>query len=66
MRISVEFEAHGSTVNEIIEDASRQWREFMTDDRAVLPHDTEINVTPHDATDYRGTVFARIKVETNG
>ena len=65
MRLSVEFEAYGQTMDKIISDANRQWKEFTNDDNAVLPHDTEIHVEQHATTDFKGIVHARIKVETN-
>jgi hypothetical protein len=66
MRIAVELEAFGETMSDVIADATKQWKEFIEDSDAVLPHDTEISVQRHAADGYRGAVFARVKVETNG
>lgn len=65
MRASVEFEVFGSTLDEIQENATRSWKEFMEDDEAVLPHDTEIHVEPSTANDYKATVYVRVKVEND-
>jgi hypothetical protein len=65
MRIAVELEAFGETMSDVIADATKQWQLFMKDTEAVLPHDTEVSVQPHTADSYRGTVFARVRVETN-
>lgn len=65
MRLSVEFEAYGRTIDAIMLDATKQWKELTNDDEAVLPHDTEIHIEQHATTDFKGTVHTRIKVETN-
>lgn len=65
MRLSVEFEAYGQTMDKIISDANRQWKEFTDNSDEVLPHDAEIHVEQHSTTDFKGTVHVRMKVETN-
>lgn len=65
MRIAVELEAYGSTMDDIVADANKQWQAFTKNPEARLPHDTEISVQRHSSQDYRGTIFARVKVESN-
>lgn len=65
MRVSVELEAYGNTMTELMSDANKQWQEFLGDDDASLPHDTEISVERHAEHEYKGTIYARLKVETN-
>lgn len=66
MRMSVEFESFGRTMSEMIENATTQWKEFVENDDATLPNDAEIHVESHTNDEYKGVVFARIKVEIDG
>jgi hypothetical protein len=63
MRANIEFEVFGETVDLLISEAKRSWRQLTNNPDAELPHDTEINVTPHTASDYKAAVFIRMKVE---
>ncbi len=63
MRANIEFEVFGPTVDILIFEAKKSWRELTNNQDAELPHDTEINVAPHTASDYKATVFIRMKVE---
>ena len=40
-------------------------KEFTKNADAELPYDTEMQVEPHAASDYKATVYARAKVEDN-
>lgn len=44
-RVAVEFTIVGAHQAEIVERATILWRQFLGDDEAVLPFDTEFNVT---------------------
>lgn len=61
MRINIEFEVTGNTVLDIVHAANETWRE-LTESDDDLPSDTEINVEPSEATDYKALVFARMKI----
>jgi hypothetical protein len=65
MRAAIEFEVFGSTLEEIKEQALRNWKEFMENDEIELPHDTEIHVEPSASNDYKATVYVRTKVEND-
>jgi hypothetical protein len=65
MRIAVELEAYGATMSAIVADATRHWRDFTGNPEATLPHDTEISVQQHATHEYKGIVFARVRIETN-
>ena len=63
MRVSIELEAFGSTLSQIMNDASAQWRAFTEDPDTELPQDTELHIECHAANDYAAKVFIRMKVE---
>lgn len=63
MRVSIELEAFGSTLSQIMSDASAQWRTFIEDPDTELPQDTELHIERHAANDYAAKVFIRMKVE---
>lgn len=63
MKVSVKFEVLGSTLDELHNKAAVCWKEFTKNDNAELPYDTEMQVEPHAASDYKATVYARAKVE---
>ena len=65
MKVSVKFEVLGSTLDELHKQAAVCWKEFTKNDNAELPYDTEMQVEPHAASDYKATVYARAKVEDN-
>lgn len=65
MRVAIELEAYGATMDSIVADATKQWREFIKDPEASLPHDTEISVQQHATHEYKGVVFARVRIESN-
>lgn len=65
MKVSVKFEVLGSTLDELRRNAAACWKEFNKNDDAELPHDTEMQVEPHAASDYKATVYARTKIEDN-
>lgn len=63
MRNSVTFKVYGSTIREIVEKAHAEWKTIVDDETAELPHDTEISISPDQASDYVGEVFVRFKVD---
>lgn len=70
MRVLVEFEVHGDTIDEVIENAEAVWKELRGKD-SKLPNDTEFSMVPNAPgigaqSTYKSTVFARVKVENNG
>lgn len=65
MKVSVKFEVLGSTLDELRSNAAVCWKEFTKNADAELPYDTEMQVEPHAASDYKATVYARAKVEDN-
>jgi len=65
MRTALEIEAHGATMNAIVADAPKHCQHCTGNPKAVLPHDTEISVQQHATHEYKGTVFARVRIETN-
>ena len=65
MRVTIELEVFGPTMDDIVADATKQWQEFINDHSAVLPHDTEISVERHAGMEYKGVVYVRRKIENN-
>jgi phage tail protein X len=63
MRHSIAYKVYGSTISEIIDKAQEEWKVFVADESAELPHDTEINISPDQASDYVGEVFVRFKAD---
>jgi hypothetical protein len=62
MRISIEFEVFGKTITEIVNEATKSWKEFYeVDDDRALPSDTEFHIEQHSAEEYKATVFMRVK-----
>jgi hypothetical protein len=67
MRVLVEFEVHGATIDEVVENAESVWRE-LKGENSKLPSDTEFSMVPNSIgaevpSAYRATVFARVKIE---
>jgi hypothetical protein len=67
VRVLVEFEVHGATIDEVVENAESVWRELKGED-SKLPSDTEFSMAPNTVGNdvpsmYRATVFARVKIE---
>ena len=62
MRASIEFEVFGSTLNAILNEATKIWQDIADDIEAELPHDAEISMSPDGNSEYRATVFVRLKV----
>lgn len=65
MRISVELAVSGSTVADLMTDATHKWREFIGDEKAELPYDTEIDVKTEKGDGFSGTVHIRYKTESH-
>jgi hypothetical protein len=64
MRVSVNFEVLGKTIDNLVEDANSKWKDISGTD-ASLPHDAEMTVEKErrDSGGLRGSVFVRMKVE---
>jgi hypothetical protein len=67
MRVLVEFEVNGATIDEVVENAESVWRE-LKGENSKLPSDTEFSMVPNSIgteapSAYRATVFARVKIE---
>lgn len=58
-RVAVEFTVDGGNHTQIVEKATRVWREYIGDAEAVLPFDTEFNVTAaHTVNAVDGTLIS--------
>ena len=64
MRVNVKYEVHGSTITELVNAATREWKALSGQNE--LPSDTEVDVTNSDnpAYDYKASVYVRVKKET--
>jgi hypothetical protein len=69
MRLSIEINVTGSTLDEIMSSAVAEWNKLSQSDSQVLPSGSEIDVVPNDGATrpglYRARVFIRTKVEDN-
>lgn len=59
---SVAIVVYGKDFDTLKEQATRQWREFVKDEGASLPHDTEFRVEEHSEKEYKATVMMRLRV----
>jgi hypothetical protein len=70
MRVAVELQATGYTLDGVIESAKNAWQKFSNNENAELPAATEIDikqeVTVNKDYVYNATVFVRTKIEENG
>jgi hypothetical protein len=64
MRVSVNFEVLGKTIDDLVEDANSKWKD-ISGTESSLPHDAEMAVEKErrDNGGLRGSVFVRMKVE---
>lgn len=58
----LKLEVYGATLRDIVEAATEQWRRFIGDDAAALPHDAEVHITEHSEREYVATVTIRTRV----
>lgn len=69
MRLSIEINVTGSTLDEIMSSAVAEWNKLSQSDSEVLPSGSEIDVVPNDSAArpglYTARVFIRTKVEDN-
>ena len=69
MRLSIEINVTGSTLDEIMSSAVAEWNKLSQSDSQVLPSGSEIDVVPNDGATrpglYTARVFIRTKVEDN-
>jgi hypothetical protein len=69
MRVSVKFQAFGSTLEEMTEDARKRWAEFVNDPEAELPASSELSAeaASHASNNstYVATVYVLTKVDTD-
>ncbi len=61
MRVKVQYEVVGSTIDELIQNANIAWH-ALTDDDEDLPSTTELHITENEATEYKGTVYTQTTV----
>lgn len=52
---------YGDNFDAIRRKAAEQWREFVGDQGADLPHDTEFRVEEHSEKEYKATVMMRLR-----
>jgi|688.fasta_scaffold16356_3 hypothetical protein len=63
MRVSIEFEVIGSTIDELRHKANESWQEFMNVEDEPLPFDAEFIIRPYEVDHYKATVAVRMKIE---
>ena len=70
MRVAVELQVTGYTLDDVINSAKKAWQKFSNDESAELPAGAEIDVkqelTVNKDYVYNATVFIRTKIEENG
>lgn len=59
---SVAIVVYGKDFDTLKERAAEQWREFVGDQSASLPHDTEFRVEEHSEKEYKATVMMRLRI----
>lgn len=69
MRIAVELQVTGYTLDNVLEAAKKSWRKFSGDEAAELPAGSEIDIRQEMTVNkdyvYNATVFVRTKIEEN-
>jgi hypothetical protein len=67
MRIAVELQATGYTLDGVVEEARKAWRKFSNNQEAELPAGTELDIsqeiTVNKDSVYNAKVLIRTKVE---
>lgn len=67
MRVSIELVTYGTTIEEVIEAATNEWRRVTNDSSAELPEGCEIVMSAIDGADYktyRSSVYIKTKKES--
>ena len=59
---TVVIAVYGEDFDVLKAQAAKQWREFIGDGGASLPHDTEFRVEEHQEKEYKATVTIRMRV----
>lgn len=59
---SVSMTVYGSDFDALKKQAVKQWREFVGDSEASLPHDSEFKVEEHSEKEYKATVTVRLRI----
>jgi hypothetical protein len=59
---SVSITVYGSDFDALKRQAVKQWREFIGDSGASLPHDSELKVEEHSEKEYKATVTVRLRI----
>lgn len=62
MRVSIQFEVLGDSIDEVVENATSEWQKISGDD-SQLPHDAEITIEKQPRGECKASVFIRTKVE---
>lgn len=69
MRLSIEINVTGSTLDEIMSNAVIEWNRLSQLNSSSLPSGSEIDISPNDSAAHLGQyvarVFVRTKVEDN-
>jgi hypothetical protein len=69
MRLSIEINVTGSTLDEIMSNSIVEWNRLSQSDSSSLPSGSEIDITPNQSAAHQGPyaarVFIRTKVEDN-
>lgn len=64
MRTTVILKGFGSTLNEIVKSLETSWKEFVEDENADLPRDSEVHIMrSEDSEIFDATCTIRTKVE---
>lgn len=63
MRVRVQYEVVGSTIDELVQNANMAWH-ALTDDDEDLPASAELHIVENEATDYKATVYAQTQIAT--
>jgi hypothetical protein len=70
MRIAIELQTTGYTLDGVIDNAKKAWQKFSGDSAAELPAGVEIDIKQEMTVNkdyvYNATVFIRTKIEENG
>jgi hypothetical protein len=69
MRISVEINVYGSSMDEIVKAATQEWRTITGNSEDELPEGCEVSIVPSEDLMrgvYNGVVFIRAKMENYG
>lgn len=67
MRLAIEINVTGSTIDEITTKALAEWNRFSESTHSALPSGSEIDIThvAENQTQYNARVLIRTKVENN-